>query len=560
MSKEPHLSIPAHLNELLQPTPSGMTKLIAAWDGLTPERQILILTAMKRRPVPIYLYHQLIEKALKSDNAYIRYLAVRDFYFSDDDEQDKALKERIENDPDPLVRYSTLESDFGIFDEDLKDPKRFFELPHDARLAKMRRLTDSGETIASLITHAVEHELKDGKVSESELLEILTDYLNKQSFGERYGKGHQFDDTYDGFALYLDGKDIDTLWELVPKVPEVLSQVLIKHLPEAAGLSSEIPAHVIKSMNDNQLTTLLGRTDIGLEEMRKQIFFRTDETTEEGKEDEDKTELSRDILLSAAIRNNFDLSNKEFAQILAKPDKQRVRDLKDLSFSAQDLRLCLYDAIHDALFVSDVSPLGDDYQSAWDAKQTLERKLKELKGWQRKMQLMQLKLYRLAEQAVPWKKGEEGHPPSGELAFLEDAVVKSDTWATFMAFSNEWDNRSYQTKRLEKHLPKIWEAGEEDDIVYDEDDVDDSEGLADRVANRLSALLTTASSSPEDGDSELVDAVSKLTAYTTVAQERAFEAVDLIKRELVELRQAHTKHRVYMFIVIGLLVLLLFAR
>ena len=40
--------VPAHLEELLQPTPSGMAKLLAAWDGLSCETQILAL--VENRP------------------------------------------------------------------------------------------------------------------------------------------------------------------------------------------------------------------------------------------------------------------------------------------------------------------------------------------------------------------------------------------------------------------------------------------------------------------------------------------------------------------------------
>lgn len=510
-------AVPEHLQELVQPTPSGTAKLIAAWDGLTPESQILILADKERQSGPAYLYHRVLEKALKSENAYVRYLAAREYDF-DYDDHEKAVQQQIENDPDPLVRYAILESTWGTSDPELYDSDKFFALPHEARLAKVRRLTSDGKTIAELISHAVDNQLKDGKVSEIELFEILTDYLNKPEFKSAYVKDRL---SYDGGDAYLRGRDIESLWELVLKVPEGIAHEIIEHLPERAGLSSGIPKKVLKEMSDHQLMTLLFREDIGLENVRKTVFF------DSGKTDEDGKDVAKEMLRGAAIYRNFDLTNEEFADILAKPKKQRVRDLEDLGQSAEDLRLCLYEAIYDARFKS-------------PSMRNFERKLTQLKGWQRQEQLKELKLYRLAAQVVPWKKNVKGDPPSDELAFLKDVIVEGDTWATFMAFSDEWD-KQYQRKRLEKHLPAIWEAGEEDDIVYDEDDVDNSRGLADRVAG-------------------LVEAVGKLTAHTTVAQERAQKAIDSIKQELVELRQAPTKHRLYMFIVIGLLVLLLFAK
>lgn len=546
-----------HLQELLEPTPSGTAKLLAAWDGLTPESQIQLLIAKKKRPGPAYLYSRVIEKALGSENAYVRYLAARECRFSrDDDDHTKTLKERIEGDPDPMVRYAHLETDWvgmtparGI--NEFYEPEAFFALPHEARLAKVRRLTGGGETVAKLISYAVEHSLKEGKLSEIELVEILLDYLNKPEFKDRYIKDRL---SYDGFGEFLAGKDIEALWELVLKVPESISHVLIEHLPESAGLSSGIPKHVLDGMSDRQLRTMFDRSDIGLQKLRKQKFLEAAE--EEGEE----KNYAKNFMQGAAITYAFDLTNEEFTEILSKPDKARVRILKNLSMEAQNLRLCLYEAIHDALFVSEVSPMGTDYEYAEWAKRSFERKLKELKGYQRDKELKELRLYRLAVQAIPWKKDEKGYPPSGELAFLEEAVVEGDTWATFAAFSKSWEEAYYRTKRLEKCLPRIWEAGEEENFTLDEDDVDDADQLADRVANKLSDLLATARGEPDEEESKLAQALGKLSGHATVAQEKTLESVNSTKAALAELRHAHDRQRIFTWIVIGLLVTLLFMK
>jgi len=445
-------SVPAHLQELLQPTPSGTAKLIAAWNGLTPETQIAVLAAKKKHPGPAYLYQKITEKALTSESAFVRYLAARETQLDDRDERKKNLRAQIENDPEPLVRYAHLETDWVGIGSEFNNPETFFALPHEARLAKVRRLTGGGEEVAKLILYAVEHLLKDGRILEVELFEILVDYLNKAEFKSRYVESQR---SYDGFARYKAGTDIKALWELVPKVPESLSHVIIEHLPESAGLGSDIPNQVLDGMSERQLRTLFYRSDIGLEKFRKQKFS---EITERDGEEKD---YAKDGVRSAAVTHAFDLTNEEFAEILEKPDKPRETVLKDLAMMARDLRLCLYGAIHDALFVPEVG--GDYYEYAEFAKIAFERKLEQLEGWQRDKELRELKLYRLAVQAVPWKKDEKGHPPSGELAFLQDALVEGDTWATFAAFCKKWDEPSHRTKRLEKHLPKIWEAGEQDD-------------------------------------------------------------------------------------------------
>ena len=190
--------IPVHLQQLLLPTPSGTAKLMSAWSGLSPETQVLVLTEKKRRPGPAYLYDQFLGKAFESGNAYVRYLVARECHFGDDDgEREKALMQQLEEDPDPLVRYANLESTWSAFGSELRDPDKFFALAHEARLAKVRMLTSGGERVAELISHAADHQLKDGTVSEIELFEILSDYLNKPEFKGAYERDHL---RYDGFA------------------------------------------------------------------------------------------------------------------------------------------------------------------------------------------------------------------------------------------------------------------------------------------------------------------------------------------------------------------------
>jgi hypothetical protein len=85
VSNQAEISVPAYLQELVQPTPSGTAKLIAAWDGLTSETQILMLAAKKKHPGPAYLYHQILEKAVSSDSGFVRYMAAREISFDDPD-------------------------------------------------------------------------------------------------------------------------------------------------------------------------------------------------------------------------------------------------------------------------------------------------------------------------------------------------------------------------------------------------------------------------------------------------------------------------------------------
>jgi hypothetical protein len=285
---------------------------------------------------------------------------------------------------------------------------------------------------------------------------------------------------------------MEALWHLVLKLPERISHVLIKNLPPGSGLSRGIPDDVLNAMTDRQLVTLFDRTDIGLPELRKKMFF---EVINE-----------RDNVRCAAIGCNFDLEYPEFQTILAKPDEEKVRDLRVLATMANDLSLCLFDAIHDALFNTDVGMFS--WEDAEFARDALKRKLATLQGWQRKEELRELQLYRLARRAVPWKETDQGSPPSGELAFLAESVVEGDTWGTFMAFFKEWSCRSWQTKELEKHLPDIAELLEDDleyDAPSDDDDLLKDTESTDRIEERLTDMLSTLTTKMGDTETSLHD-------------------------------------------------------
>jgi len=89
MTTEDSHNLPKHLLPLIQATPSGALKLIAAWDGLSLESQIAILTALEEaESTGINWWGPIYVKAVQSANAYIRYLAARRlrFGFKKDDQ------------------------------------------------------------------------------------------------------------------------------------------------------------------------------------------------------------------------------------------------------------------------------------------------------------------------------------------------------------------------------------------------------------------------------------------------------------------------------------------
>lgn len=454
----------------------------------------------------------------------------------------KTIKQRIEEDPSPLVRYCLMESEWRISDAILNnpEPEMFFALPHDARLAKIRLLDCMGEKIASLISYGVDHLLKDGKVTETELFEILSDYICKPSFRDHYS-ADRWQESYGGYGEFLAGKDIEALWKLVPKLPEGIAHVLIDHLPFKVGLSNGIPKNVLDEMTTWQLAKLLYRDDVPLEEFRKELFLRpvTDRLDE---------------IRSAAIAHHFDFTYAEFKEILIKSEQEKIDLLRDLAVMANDLSLVFFDAIHDVLLATEVSFSGGAWEDAAYARSSLKRKLGRLKGWQRTSQLRELRLYRLAEQSVPWKTVEAAYQPRAELEFLSKLIVKNDTWATFMAFSKAWEHR-HGNKAIEKYLPRINEAGEDNDE-------EDNNELGIREAKesldeKLSTILSKLKDKSNEGESKLAEAFSDLASYTTKAIEKSLEAMNDFKSEIVALRRMQSSQRSVLIFIIGLLVWLI---
>lgn len=543
MKNEITRHVPDHIAPLLQPTPSGALKLIAAWNGLSVETQILILEELENARFPAYLSEKIRTNAIESINPYVRYLAARRFYFSrDESDERRALRLRIEEDTDTLVRYSLIEANSTLFDEYLADPVKFFSLPHVARLAKIRCLQGGGTQIGALISHALDHQLKDGSVTEIEIYEILSDYVNKPEFKSYYiSEGI----SYDGYGEYLDEKDIEALWRLVPILPDGVSHLLIKNLPFGAGLSPRIPDDVLSEMSDRQLTTLFYRPGIRLTELRKKIFFETDE--------------KRDQVKNAAMSQAFDLDYEEFAEILAKPEAEKVRSLGNLAVMARDLSVCLYDVIHDVLFTTDVGMHGR-WEDAAYARNSIEEKLSQLQGWVRDRQICELRLYRLAKKAVPWKRTERGYPPRDELEFMADSIITGDTWATFMAFSEEWARNGWRTKRLEKYLPRIAEIqGDDttDDSKTDEEDAMCAAQLENRLEVRLSEVISALTTQTAEKDTRLIDALSELPAHQIDFHEKIIRLVNNFESSNKELRSAQNRQKLLFYIVIVLLILVL---
>ena len=147
MTDSPDYLLPKHLEELLIPTALGLAKLIAAWDSLSPESQIQILSKItgEKSSYPEHLLSDVRLKAFSSPNPYVRYVATKGFSFYESDKEDKEkakFNQLIENDSSPLVKFSKTSFDLSV-NRLNESPEKFFELPQMARLTSIFNL-DSG--------------------------------------------------------------------------------------------------------------------------------------------------------------------------------------------------------------------------------------------------------------------------------------------------------------------------------------------------------------------------------------------------------------------------------
>ncbi|MGF1613949.1 MAG: hypothetical protein ACFCVA_08565 [Gammaproteobacteria bacterium] len=516
------------LVQLLQPTPSAVAKLLAAWDTLQSETQISLLTRLRHVDLPPHCVKQVCLRALDNPNAYVRYLASVGLYSKLENAERGIVKARIETDTDPLVRYSLLETtaDHAHHGESLENPDRFLALPQPARLALVRDRVGEGKRIAATVKHA----LQRGGLSDTELVEILTDYVNSPRF-QQSCRPTDPRDPHCGEAEWAISQELRSLWQLVPCLPDSVSRWLLKSLPDRVGASPAVPPEVLDGLTDEQAIEFWERPDIELKAVRKTIAL--------GRAGRD-----RPVRLSA-MRHHFDLTYEEFSALIFDTeavrragvtltpldcqDQQKIDTLQELVNGAENLSPVFYDAMRDLLLTTPLS-IGGVAQDAAVARQRLHRWLTRHREPLHAHSYRALRLYRLAKQAAPWSQRVTGHPPSGALAFLGDQVKPGATWATFMAFCEAWEG-SAEAADLEKYLPRLPEIGEI--AVTIDDQPSDTAKLADAI-RELESRLNERLNSMQQGSDRTADhqATTRRTELQTLL--RALEDETLATRKAFE--------------------------
>jgi len=269
------------LKDLFDGTPLAVERVSAIWPGLTIIEKAILLPSLLEKPGAINFNshrNRLLDMALADENAYIRSLAARHVYQpregAEPDEEARHLK--ILADASPLVRFVRKEY------ESMKwlnyKPEAFWAADQSWRLAAVTGIEHSGEEFSRLLVYATENLIPEAKVSEQEMVDVTLQYLTWETVANRLKKTEDYAVSFsDGTADYYAGKSLSALWEIIPKVPRQVAFVLLKHLPEAGGLSGGVDGSVLDALDDYQKRVLLYRKDFGLFGWRAEIFEKATE-------------------------------------------------------------------------------------------------------------------------------------------------------------------------------------------------------------------------------------------------------------------------------------------
>ena len=430
MVEEPmSAAMPVFLVPLLEHTPAAHLKLLAAWDGLSVESQITLLTVFREREQSIS--KDLALQALASPNAYVRYLAAvtvddaavtargaqangsadGNLIEPGGDQPAASLAARIQFDDNPLVRYALLERGSFLFGQ-LKDEKidAYLSQPLEARLAMLRNLSD-GDNFTRIIRRAV----SGCVVPESEVVAMAKEYVGQP--GNLNFADIEARDV--GVACHLT-EEFEALWRLVPDVPPAVGRALVAKLPTETASSDEVPEDVLDRMDRAVLTNLLSRDDARLDACRKEVALAHPLDKRTG------------YLVSAASHRWFDLTDEEF-ESLRQSDAERLAEMS----AAQDMRVVVLKAAAD--FFHDRKSFSDGFEF----EETYDGRLRQLKGRRRQYELRQLRLYMLAKE-LAGRESPDSRPVLNDDSevWLQDYIVAGNTWGTYRKLAVAWGRRA----------------------------------------------------------------------------------------------------------------------
>lgn len=299
--------IPIHLQDILETKPSSYEKLNLVFHELSIQDQIFIVKFKKESTDEIaYLRDEFLLNAIKSKNAYIRYLVSESLnFYSDDSITRQEIKQLIEKDKNDFVRNSLLETDW-IFPynkfEKYFEINNFLKLSQSERLACVRKVTSSFEHIATLFKGLADS-LKKEKIDELSVFEILSEFSkNKDLYKEMWRSGSY---------------EINDVLKTANLFPDNISYVLIKNLPVHNIFDDDL----LKSLSEKDLEELMEREEFTNKEFRQNYFYKKLSNYNNQLASGEENSEERSLRLCSSTLHSFSLTEEIINELLKLKNK-----------------------------------------------------------------------------------------------------------------------------------------------------------------------------------------------------------------------------------------------
>lgn len=441
---DPKDDISAHLIELVEAKPSSWLKLLAAWDGLSVEVQIKFLYYL--RPNLFKAPFLFKEKALQSNNEYVRYLISNFIELDENNPKDLKLLSLISN--DTLLANQRKMPNFGGWGLELgmqeDEPGLFFSMPIEWQILKVSAWGLSNlSAFVSLIEWAV-----NSATLPSTLEIIIEEYIGNLKKISPHDVNYSRDFISD-FATWHHEKDLKATWEFLPKLNKLgmgnSAYLMVRNLPLRVHQfgACVVSEDLIKELNNTKqdlLKYLLWREDFSDSDIRKKILFS------------EKNKFS-DEIKSAAASSGVYFTRIEFSKLIQEKNQEVINLLIENNkyhsylsplyiFALYDLKKTLLEKRKnkaDSTEDLDFNDLNFDkffqIETKWDKSE--EKRHKNIKN-----HLLELGLYRIAY-SVAHKNltnSEKIEILGDKLSFLLEKIKPLNAWETFVSFRQHIEN------------------------------------------------------------------------------------------------------------------------
>ena len=446
-------TIPKYLEELVKPTLMSTAKLISAWDVLSCETQIMILSDYISKH-PLKLKSSICFVASKSINKYIKYLAETKG-FGNDSESNYLILESSSI-LSASIEYKKLGS--GI--KDLLVPSVFFNKSQFERIAIICQFYIDISSISLIIKYFYENKSSVGCSNENDLVEILEEYFHSENFLVNYVLESKFDsrDIWNSFQL-------DDIWRVIKYCNDDVGKVIIGHVSKAIGNRFVDSDELFDGVSESLIQFALSKKENEFPHSRYNILHNNKYSIETRK-------------VAVKYGTIYTGINSWLIEIIGKNREDIVEMIALMSFSTgtAPTALCV---IHDWFDVFIDSNNSDNkFESEQFVQEAKERIMHQIKSnisnmiYSEKRRVLNIiRIYKISVWLLPWKCKNVVNPDFKFPKALEklnevklNQSYSNTYWLFFelyLKFQEMWESKSEDVVYLEK----LWKT-DFDSVLY----------------------------------------------------------------------------------------------